>query len=344
MSEAPTDPAGFSARIEQFTESMRIKNYSPETAKSARKALRQFAIWCAERGVLRPAEVTRPIIERYQRFLFHAINSRTDRPYSVSTQTGIINHIRMFFRWLSKQNLILYNPAADIDLPKQRRRLPGQFLTADEAERVMLQPNARTTHGLRDRAILETLYSTGMRRMEIRGLKIDELDFERGVAFIRNGKGQKDRVVPVGARACRWIVTYLHRSRPKLVCPPDDRTLFLSGLGRPLPTDRLSTSVAQYIRLAGIKKGGACHLFRHTCATLMLEGGADIRYVQEILGHSNLGTTELYTHVTIKKLKDVHTLTHPAAEINPEGETDEETPDEPDDDQEPDDKADKNPH
>jgi len=187
---------------------------------------------------------------------------------------------------------------------------------------VLAMPDVREPLGLRDRAILETLYSTGMRRTELIRFGVFDLDQERGTVMIRQGKGKKDRMVPIGERAVRWIDKYAGEVRRELVLAPDDGVLFLTQEGEPLSTVRLSQLVRDYVRRAEVGKTGACHLFRHTMATAMLENGADIRYIQEMLGHAELSTTQIYTQVSIRRLKAVHTLTHPSAKLGRRNVTD----------------------
>jgi integrase/recombinase XerD len=159
---------------------------------------------------------------------------------------------------------------------------------------------------------LEVLYSTGMRRMEMAGLKLYDLDRERGTVMVRLGKGRKDRMIPIGERALAWVMKYLNEVRPRLAVEPDGGWLWLNHHGENLLPATLGDTVRDYVIVSGIGKQGACHLFRHTMATLMLEGGADVRFIQAMLGHAKLDTTELYTQVSIQKLKEVHTRTHPA--------------------------------
>lgn len=177
---------------------------------------------------------------------------------------------------------------------------------------VMQQPDTREPLGVRDRAILEVLYSTGIRRMEVLGLSVFDLDAERGTLMVRQGKGRKDRMVPIGKRAIRWLERYLDSIRPSLVVPPDPGNLFLTSMGDEFSPHRLTQLVRDYVISAETGKKGACHLFRHTMATVMLEGGADIRYIQEMLGHAELTTTQIYTQVSIRRLQAVHSATHPA--------------------------------
>ena len=186
------------------------------------------------------------------------------------------------------------------------------MLTIQEAELILQQPNVRDALGLRDRAILETFYSAGMRRLELARLKVWDLDLEQNTVTIRQGKGNKDRHIPLGDRAAQWMRKYLDESRPKLVSEPDDKTAFLSNAGEPFTADYLTELVRGYVDAANIGKRGSCHMFRHTMATLMLEGGADIRFIQAMLGHADLKTTQIYTHVAIRQLQEIHRATHPA--------------------------------
>jgi integrase/recombinase XerD len=295
-----------------YLASLQVRNYSESTIRGRRFELRQFLTWCEARGLEAPATITRAMLESYQRFLFH-YRSPNGRPLSFSAQHMRLCAVRAWFKWLSRQGEIPANPASELDLPKLPQRLPKAVLTAEEAERVLAEAAGTSVVTLRDRAMLETLYSTGMRRMELGSLKLYDVDAERGTATIRQGKGKKDRTVPVGRRALRWIASYCERARPWLAREPDEGTLFLNGEGEPFSLDGLSILVAGYVDAAGIGKRGGCHLFRHTCATLMLEGGADIRFIQQLLGHVDISTTQIYARVSIRQLQRVHEQTHPAS-------------------------------
>ncbi len=185
-------------------------------------------------------------------------------------------------------------------------------MTSDEVDRILNQTDVYGDTGIRDRAILETFYSTGIRRMELVNLKLVDIDLRYGSLMVRQGKGNKDRLVPLGERACAWIQKYLDEVRPGLVMGNDESYLFLTDYGEAFIKDRAGDLVRKYMEAAGIDKPGACHLFRHTMATQMLDSGADVRYIQAILGHAKLSTTEIYTHVSIQKLKEIHKATHPA--------------------------------
>jgi integrase/recombinase XerD len=221
---------------------------------------------------------------------------------------------------MTKRNHLLHNPASELELPRLGHPLPRNILSAHEVERILCLCDIDDPIGLRDRAIIEVLYSTGIRRMEIIALKLYELSLERGVLLVRQGKGKKDRYVPIGERAIAWLEKYLRESRPHLACEPDDMSVFLTANGEPFSRDHMTSTVKARIDAAKLGKTGACHLFRHTMATLMHENGADIRHIQEILGHVKLETTQIYTHVSIRTLQQVHASTHPAALLTrPEG-------------------------
>jgi len=223
--------------------------------------------------------------------------------------------VRAYFKWLTQQNVLLWNPASELELPRTQRRLPKHVLSESEVEQILALPDVQDVFGLRDRALLETLYSTGMRRKELIGLGLFDIDSERGTVHIREGKGGRDRIVPIGERARLWIDKYVNDARVELLVPPDAGVLFLTRFGEAFSPAALTNLVRAYVDRAELGKTGACHLFRHTLATVMLERGADIRYIQEMLGHAELSTTEIYTQVSIRKLCAVYEATHPAARL-----------------------------
>ena len=315
--EGADDSQGLHAWMQRYLDWLRVQNYSERTVENRQLYLGYFIAWCAERGIARPVEVTRPILERYQRMLFH-YRKRSGNPLSFRSQHSRLVPVRAYFKWLTRQNVLLANPASELDLPRLEKRLPKHVLSAAEAEQVVNQADVDEDLGVRDRAILETLYSTGIRRMEVIGLRLFDLDVERGTIMVRQGKGKKDRMIPIGDRAVAWIDKYVTDVRPGLVMEPDDGTLFLTNTGDPFTPNRLTQLVRNYVDAAEIGKRGACHLFRHTMATIMLENGADIRFIQEMLGHAELSTTQIYTQVSIKKLKEIHTATHPSARVTRE--------------------------
>jgi len=307
-----TNPHGLACWLDAYLDNLAVRNFAAHTINGRRLALTAFMRWGQERELFRPQDVARPILESYQRWM-HRHRKKNGNPLGFTTQRGRLVAIKDYFRWLCRQNIILHNPASELEMPRNERRLPQGGLTVAEIERVLALVDVSRPLGLRDRALLEVFYSTGLRRMEVARLELGDLNPERGVVMVRQGKGRKDRVTPIGERALEWVNRYLVDGRPELVTDPRAQALFLSGYGDgPLHPDHLSRVVVDYLRRAGIAKGG-CHLFRHSCATLMLEGGADIRFIQQMLGHANLNTTQIYTEVTIAQLRRVHAMTHPAA-------------------------------
>jgi len=307
----PGDPDGFAVHRDAYIESLRVQNYSERTVENRISYLNALIVWCEERSLRRPSEITKPILERYQKHLLHT-KKRDGKPLSFRAQHARLIPVRQFFKWLCRQNLLLSNPASDLLLPRLEKRLPKHVLSAKEAELVLNQPDTLEPMGIRDRAILEVFYSTGMRCSELAHLQLFDIDAERGTIMVRLGKGKKDRMIPIGERAIKWVERYQEDVRPGLVGPIEDATLFLTSLGESFTPNRLTQLVRGYVQAAEIGKSGSCHLFRHACATLMLENGADIRFIQQMLGHAKLETTEIYTHVSIRQLKAIHESTHPA--------------------------------
>lgn len=310
-----TIPNGLATRLHDHLDWLLVRNYSEQTVEAKRYYLGHFLRWCETRGLLYANEVTKPILERYQRHLYNYIKP-SGKPLSFKSQLVRLGYVRSFFSWLTKQNFLLYNPASDLELPKVPKNPPRQTLTTSEAEKILHLPDISTDLGLRDRALLETLYSTGIRRMELANLDVYDLNTERGTLLIREGKGKRDRTLPLGDRCLAWVEKYIQESRPNLMVFPDEPSLFLSRYGKAFEHGVLTKVVGKYVRDAKIGKTGSCHLFRHTMATLMLENGADIRFVQQMLGHASLETTTIYTHVSIRKLQEVHQMTHPGTRLH----------------------------
>lgn len=297
---------------------LRALGYTAATLASRAWHLGLFRQWAEERGTAGAADVTPVLVARWQR---HMAQQRKDdgQPLSSRTQRTRLMSLRGFGRWLHKEKLVAADPVAELVMPRVGQPLPKAWLSAAQVETILALPRLdgrRCAPGLRDRAILETLYSTGLRRLEITRLAVPDVDFAGGAVFVRLGKGRKDRVAAIGERALSWIAKYIAEARPKLARPGDDAgPLFVTEQGTPLTVRYLSAMVTRYVTRAGFAHAGSCHLFRHTCATLMLEHGADIRHVQEQLGHASLQTTQIYTHVSIRRLKEVHAATHPGAKL-----------------------------
>lgn len=297
--------------LDAYLEYWRLMGYREAGVLIRLKALRRFVAWADARGLRSAARVTQPLLERYQRelFLYRKVDGL---PLAMTSQQLMLVPLKGFFKWLARSGKIRANPAEELVLPRKPARLPVRVLSVAEVERTIREADTSAPWGVRDRAILEVLYSTGMRRAELAALAVHDWDRGRGTIAIRQGKGGRDRVVPIGDRASMWLGKYLEAVRPGLVRPPDDATLFLTDYAERFEKNRLGDLVRRHLDWAGIRVPGACHLLRHACATHMLENGADIRFIQALLGHADLRSTQIYTHVSIGKLKQVHAATHPA--------------------------------
>jgi integrase/recombinase XerD len=303
------------ALVDKYLQHLAVKGFSESTLRVRRIYMNMFLSWCRKSRITAPTKVTRASLESYQRYLFQ-YRKKDGQPLAVASQHSRLAPLKVWFKWLTYRKYIGQDPAAELELPRVGYKLP-HVMNRDEAERVLSQPNVGEPLGIRDRAMMEMLYSSGLRRMELLHLKLYDVDQKHGLVTVREGKGKRDRVVPIGERALAWLDLYLNRLRSEIVKKPDDGIVFLTTNGAPFTPNHLSWLAGQYVKSAGIGRGGACHIFRHTMATLMLEGGADIRYIQAMLGHVRLDTTQIYTHVSIRMLKQVHTATHPGARLEP---------------------------
>lgn len=298
------------AYVEAHLSWLTASGYSEDTARARRVALRRFVVWCDERGLDRPQDATRPILERYQRALYQ--HRKPDgRPLTIGSQRGCLAPLKTWFSWLTRENHILYNPASELTLPRQPRRLPRSILNVAEVEAILAAADPGSPSGLRDRALLELLYSTGLRRTEAAHLALYDIDASRRALFVREGKGRRDRVTPLGERALAWLERYLTEARPLLLAGAGE-ALFVTDVGEPASPAFVADRVKRCMGIAGIDKPGATHLLRHAMATHMFEAGADVRVLQVLLGHAQLNTTEIYTHVSIEHLRAIHDATHPA--------------------------------
>ena len=309
-SQVPIEHTGFYAYMQRYLEAMLMRNYSQSTLRRRESDIRRFAGWCDEYGLDQPQDITKPILERYQKYLYY-YRQENGEPLSFGSQNNYLVSVRQFFKWLTQENYLFYNPASELHIPKRHARLPV-VLSPQEVEKLMLQPDINSPYGLRDRAILEVLYSTGIRRTELINLQQHDINFEQQTLYVRLGKGGKDRLLPMGARASHWLNRYLSEVRPQLLIDLNDQHLFLNDYGSGFRDTKLGDRVKRYMKKAGITAPGSCHLLRHAMATHMLENGAELRFIQAMLGHADFKSTQIYTHVSISKLQEIHANTHPA--------------------------------
>lgn len=217
--------------------------------------------------------------------------------------------VRMFFRFLQQEGMININPAEGLELPKMAKILP-EVLSLEEVDRLLSQPNPHTSLGVRDRTMLEILYATGMRVSELIHLLTHQIQLEGGYVLLR-GKGSKERIVPLGREAIHWLKKYLTEFRPLLLKEKESPFLFINRYGKPMSRQQFWKLIKAYGRKGGIQKRITPHVLRHSFASHLLERGADLRSVQMMLGHVDISTTQIYTHVTGERLKKVHQRYHP---------------------------------
>lgn len=302
------------AVIDRYLLDQQVCNRSPRTIEEFGYKLGKLLVWCTERGVTTVMELTSEVLQGYRRYLYHYRVARTGEPLKAASQAKHLGAIRGLCSWLVRAKVLQHDPSAELQFPQTPRRKLGDVLTVDEVNRLLLQPDLSAPHGLRDRAILETFYSTAIRASELADLKRFDIQADRKLLHIRHGKGDKDRLAPISSSALTWLERYITDGRPAMVGPQSGQTVFLSQHGDRICRTRLAQIVREYLVAAGIVKAGACHLLRHSAATHMLEYGADLRSLQTYLGHERLDTTQIYTHMTLGHLSEVHAKTHPTGD------------------------------
>lgn len=302
----------FHTAVADFIEDCRLSGFTVHTIFGYVEGLRSFFLWFEKTipGATHINDISRQVLTDYQLHLYKAEKKKGGK-LSVATQHARMVVVLQFTAWLSKNEKILFDPGAGIHLPKRPKTLPRNYLSHVEINKLLKAPDTTTHLGLRNRAILETLYSTGIRNMELRNLKIADLNQTESWLTIRQGKGSKDRVVPIGKAALHFTQIYLEKTRPLFVRDNKMEFLFLSQHGEKLHPDTINQIINHTAVRAKIKRRISAHALRHTCATAMLRGRADIRHIQEMLGHKSLASTQIYTKVEIADLKRVHTKCHP---------------------------------
>lgn len=295
---------------DKYRQHLAILNFSANTVKGHIFHLNRFLKYLRENDIGDITSITKETIRHYQTHLYEEINFK-GLPNSAAAQNNALSVVKSFFRFLCENNYLSNDPAKDIPYARIPKRLPRSILTQSEMRKLLHAPDTKTVLGYRDRTILEVLYSSGIRKEEINGILLEEVDYQEGFIRINKGKGGKDRVVPIGRIACRYLENYIKAVRPSLIKNPHNNHLFLSLKGNRLSKNVVWKMVKQYAKRAGIKKNVSPHTFRHTCATLMLRNKANIRHIQEMLGHASLNSTQIYTSVTITDLKEVHAKCHP---------------------------------
>lgn len=287
------------------------RGLSSNTLAAYRRDLRRYAGFLTERGVSTPREIEPSTVRSFVAALSASTHGPDGTAYRAASVARALSAVRSFHRFLLREGATDRDPAAGVARPRLPRSLPRP-LPVDEVRRLLEAPDARTPAGLRDRAILELLYGSGLRISELTGLDVDDVDPEAGSVRVL-GKGGKEREVPVGSFARHALDAYLTRGRPALVGATSRGVLFLNARGGRLSRQSCARLLSGYVRRAGIDRRVTLHTLRHSFATHLLEGGADVRVVQELLGHASVATTQIYTLVTTRHLRDVYERSHPRA-------------------------------
>jgi integrase/recombinase XerD len=290
-----------------YEDDVRLR-YEAKTAHEYLREVLSFLSWLESRGIDLAQARTEDLLS-YQSFLC-AQRKPNGKPYSSGNLKNRIQAVKSFFRFLYRRRYLLHDPAASIDYPKSERRLPRVILTREEVLKILEAPDAESATGLRDRAILETFYGTAIRSSELSNLTPDDVDTEERILRVVRGKGRRDRMVPLTRAAAEAIELYLAKAREQLV-RREKRFLFLQNRGSRMDNGTLNRIVRKRAVEAGVKKRVTCHSFRHSVATHLLKGRADIRHIQALLGHASLATTQRYTHVELRDLKEVIRRAHP---------------------------------
>jgi integrase/recombinase XerD len=281
------------------------RGLSRNTLEAYRNDLQQYGSFLERRGV-DPLEASTGDLRAFAT----EIQGGTAAPATVQRKIACL---RSFHRYLRREQILERDPTAELRAPRSRARLP-KVLSRDEVGELLRQPRGSSPGALRDRALLETMYACGLRASEAITLELSQLDLEAGIVR-PHGKGSKERIVPVGSVALRSLREYLERGRPKLVGLRDEPHVFVNARGGALSRQGLYKIVQRYARAAGLEQRMSPHTLRHTFATHLLAGGCDLRSLQEMLGHADIGTTQIYTHLSTERLRDVYFDAHPRAQI-----------------------------
>lgn len=296
--------------ISRFVGDLQIRNYSPRTVQEYGLCLGVFRRFLEQRTITDIQTVTTATLTEFQRWLYYQ-PTRQGNARGVGDQNRTLAAVKSFFRFLKNEGVVVRDVAEAVEYAREPQTLPRNVLTPQEAKRILDTVDITTILGYRDRTILEIFYATGLRRSELCQLQIQDADLEEGLLRINGGKGAKDRVVPLGRIACQFIETYVKGVRSMLLKAGATDRLFLSHRGKPLDPDSVRKLVLKHAKLAGVKKHMTCHVWRHTCATHLLKNRANLRHVQDLLGHRSLATTERYLRLTIADLKEAHRKFHP---------------------------------
>lgn len=295
---------------QRFAEHLRSYRRSEETIASYNVQVRQFLSFLEARGLTSPAEIKKTDVEAYQVSLEHQLTFK-GTPLKLTSKNNKISTIRAFIKFLRRANVLMTDPARDIVCPRPPKTILPDLPSEEQIQVLLETPDVSTAIGLRDRAILELFYSSALRNMELRLLKVGDVDFGRLQVRVYRGKGGRGRVVPLGETAAAWVEQYLAKGRPQLLRDSEHGFLFVSYRGYPFKCNRLGELVVRNAEEAGLPMRVTPHMLRHACATHMLRNNVRFRHLQEFLGHATPSSTQIYTRVEISDLAEAHRACHP---------------------------------
>jgi integrase/recombinase XerD len=312
VTDAPSNPARHLNQLTlDFLAYLELeRGLSRNTLEAYRSDLQQFGEFLSLRGV-DPLAVEPKDLRGFISQLANGTGKRT--AVAPATLQRKIACLRSFYRYLRRERVLEADPTSELRAPRSRARLP-KVLTRDEVAHLLAQPRGSAPTVLRDRALLETMYACGLRASEAITLELSQLDLDGGILRAR-GKGSKERIVPIGSKAVQALRTYLEKGRPRLVGVRDEPRVFVNARGGKLSRQGLYKIVQRHARTAGLARRMSPHTLRHTFATHLLAGGCDLRSLQEMLGHADIGTTQVYTHLSADRLRDIYFNAHPRAQI-----------------------------
>ncbi len=302
--------------VPRYLRHLKVLNRTAATLEAERERLRRFVRFLEGMGIEEPEGIGKDVLRAYAEELSVCLSWKGE-PLRVSTQRNLLVAARSFLTWLYRQDLVAVDLSAVLELPREEQPLPKEVIEPREIRRLLASIDVTTPLGLRDRAMVEVFYSTGVRVSELCGLEEHDVDLDGGFVHVRLGKGRKDRVVPMGEIACEAVRVYLAQGRPWLVRDEVVKVLFLSARGRKLCKRSVAERVHHLVREAGIRKRITPHCFRVSCTTGMLRGGANVRYLQEMLGHASVDSLDPYLKLTATELKAMHAKHHPRERMDP---------------------------
>ena len=304
------------ALIEDYSRSLALRSFSVLSVERYKTLALRFLAWVWEdKGIERLGDIKRKDLNDFQNVLHTQKRLKDNVPLSAATKAKYVLAIKSFFRFLTKSGLLLYNPASELEVPKQNQDRLRPTLKEKEITRFLDSIKGSSPLETRDRTIFEVFYSTGIRNSELRALNIEDVDFKKEELIVRHAKGyfgERQRIVPIGKLALAWVSEYLENARPKLIQDSECiHTLFVTSWGSPIPISIPGHLTKLYAKRMGFQNRITPHILRHSFAVHLLKRGADIRFVQEMLGHSSLDSTQLYTKLEISDLKRIHKRCHP---------------------------------